>query len=176
MMDMIQSELNSHKDVLEKLISNLQNYIYTASIILNETINNNNKILIFGNDISMINAKSLTFKINNKNENFVAVVLSYDKLSVENLDVVFEKQVELLANKDDLLIGISTSGNSKNILRALSFGKSIGCKTIGLSGYDGGAMNNFCDLNIVVPSDDKSRIEEAHMFIGNIISKTLTSL
>ena len=89
---------------------------------------------------------------------------------------VFERQVEGLANKDDVLIGISTSGNSTNVITALELGKKLGCKTIGLSGRDGGKMNNCCDVNIVVPSQVTARIQEIHILIGHIICGAVDDL
>jgi D-sedoheptulose 7-phosphate isomerase len=88
-------------------------------------------------------------------------------------DKVFERQVEALANKGDLLIGISTSGNSANVLNALQKAKSMGCRTIGLSGRGGGEMNTLCDINIVVPSDDTPRIQEMHILIGHIMCQSV---
>ncbi|MBR2506570.1 MAG: SIS domain-containing protein, partial [Bacilli bacterium] len=69
----------------------------------------------------------------------------------------------------DLLIGISTSGNSKNVLKAFEIAKQKGIKTIGLSGRDGGAMNELCDINVVVPSNDTARIQEMHILIIHTI-------
>jgi len=175
MMDKIQSELNSNLKTLEKMIENLQSHIYTGCIIVNETIKNGNKILVFGNGKNAITAQHIVFNINTKNGNNLGFSLSHDACTITDIannygfDKVFEKQVELLAKEGDLLIGVSTSGNSKNILRALSLGRNLGCKTIGLSGCDGGAMNEFCDINLVVPSDDANRVQELHMLIGNIV-------
>lgn len=81
--------------------------------------------------------------------------------------------MEALANEGDLLMGISTSGNSKNVLRALSLGRNMGCKTIGFSGRGGGAMEDFCDVSLVVPSDDTPRIQEMHIMIGHIICQAI---
>ena len=79
-----------------------------------------------------------------------------------------------MANKGDLLIGISTSGNSSNIIAALTLAKELGYSTIGFSGRDGGgAMNEVCDVNLVVPSDDTSRIQEMHILFGHIICQII---
>ncbi|HIO90716.1 MAG TPA: SIS domain-containing protein, partial [Campylobacterales bacterium] len=84
-------------------------------------------------------------------------------------DEVFRRQVEALASEGDVVLGISTSGNSENVIRALKEAKAMGCKTIGFSGRDGGGMNDVCDINIVVPSDNTPRIQEMHILIGHII-------
>ena len=82
---------------------------------------------------------------------------------------VFERQIQALANEKDVVIGISTGGTSKNVINALRFANTFGCKVIGFSGKDGGDMNAICDVNIVVPSEDTPRIQEMHIFIGHTI-------
>jgi D-sedoheptulose 7-phosphate isomerase len=88
-------------------------------------------------------------------------------------EYVFSRQVEALAQPGDLFIGISTSGNSQGILNALESARKIGCKTLGLSGRNGGKMNGLCDLNIIVPSDVTARIQEMHILIGHILCKAV---
>ena len=82
---------------------------------------------------------------------------------------IFERQVEAIANKGDVLIGISTGGTSLNVINALKIAKNLECKTIGLSGKGGGNFNDICDINIIVPSDDTARIQEMHILIGHTI-------
>ncbi len=82
---------------------------------------------------------------------------------------VFVRQVEALANKGDVVIGISTGGTSANIISALKLANDLGCKTIGLSGKDGGEFNSLCNVNIIVPSEDTPRIQEMHIVIGHTI-------
>ena len=72
-----------------------------------------------------------------------------------------------MANEGDLIIGISTSGNSKNVINALKLGRELGCKTLGLSGRDGGAMN------LVVPSHNTPRIQEMHILFGHTICQII---
>ncbi|PLW79477.1 phosphoheptose isomerase [Candidatus Woesearchaeota archaeon] len=84
-------------------------------------------------------------------------------------DYVFSRQIEGLANENDVVFGISTSGNSANILEALKKSKEKGCYFIGLTGEKGGAMKEGVDLLLNVPSDHTPRIQEAHIMIGHII-------
>jgi len=84
-------------------------------------------------------------------------------------EFVFSRQVEALAKEGDVLIGISTSGNSKNVINAINSAKKMGCKIITLSGKSGGAMKDMGDVNIVVPSNDTPRIQEMHIMIGHMI-------
>ena len=82
---------------------------------------------------------------------------------------MFERQVEAIANKGDVAIGISTGGRSVNVATALKLAKDLDCKTIGFSGRGGGEMNELCDINIVVPAKDTARIQETHIVIGHTI-------
>jgi D-sedoheptulose 7-phosphate isomerase len=84
-------------------------------------------------------------------------------------DEIFTRQVEALANPGDILIGISTSGNSLNVKRALEAGKHIGVKTIGLLGRNGGEIGPIVDSNLTVPSFETPRIQEAHLIIIHIL-------
>lgn len=86
-----------------------------------------------------------------------------------SLKKIFEKQVEALANEGDILVGISTSGNSINVVNALKFGKKIGTINIGLTGNSGGLMKRYVDHLITVPSKDTPFIQECHIMIGHIV-------
>ena len=183
MMNMIQDELNAHKQTIEKTIEELQSYIYTACIITTETINNGGKILLFGNGGSAADAQHIAAELSGRYKSerrgLAGIALTTDTsvlTAVGNdygFERIFDRQVEALANSGDVLIGISTSGHSKNVLRALSLGKNLGCITIGLSGNDGGVMDEFCDVNIIVPSSDTPRIQEMHILIGHIIAQAI---
>ncbi|HFP7794516.1 TPA: D-sedoheptulose 7-phosphate isomerase, partial [Campylobacter jejuni] len=80
-------------------------------------------------------------------------------------EFVFSRQVEALGNENDILIGISTSGKSPNVLEAFKKAKELNMLCLGLSGKGGGMMNKLCDYNLVVPSDDTARIQEMHILI-----------
>jgi D-sedoheptulose 7-phosphate isomerase len=84
-------------------------------------------------------------------------------------DEVYARLVKAMGRKGDILIGLSTSGNSGNILRALVQAKENNMITIGLTGEEGGKMNELCDLIVKVPSKDTPRIQESHILIGHII-------
>ena len=81
---------------------------------------------------------------------------------------VFSRQIEALGQPGDVFLGISTSGNSKNICAALDVAKSIGVHTIGFSGNGGGAMRSLCDYNIVIPSKTTMNIQESHLALEHI--------
>ena len=86
---------------------------------------------------------------------------------------VFSRQIEGLGRKGDLIIGLSTSGNSKNIIRAFEAAKKKGMKTVGLIGRGGGAMKELSDLSIIVPGESSDRIQELHIKIIHIVIETV---
>jgi D-sedoheptulose 7-phosphate isomerase len=183
MMNMIESELNSHKETIQRVIDELQNYIYTACVIVSEAIVDGKKLIIFGNGGSAADAQhiaaELTGRYKSERRGLPAIALTTDTSALTAIandygyKNVFSRQVEALAKKGDVVLGISTSGNSKNVIKALKKAKKLGCKTIGLSGKDGGKMSDICDINIVVPSNDTPRIQEMHILIGHIICQSV---
>jgi D-sedoheptulose 7-phosphate isomerase len=183
MMDMIHREMLSHQEVFLKTIEGLQSHIYTACIIATEALKNGNKILLCGNGGSAADAQHIAaelsgrYKIERRGLPGIALTTDTSVLTAVGndygFDRVFDRQVEALANTGDVLIGISTSGHSKNVVRALSLARQMGCKTIGLSGRDGGVMNELCDINIVIPSLDTPRIQEMHIMIGHIMCQAI---
>ena len=90
-------------------------------------------------------------------------------------DLTYARMVEAAGKEEDVLIGISTSGNSINVIKALEKAKEIGMKTIGFTGRDGGRIYDICDFCIRIPSDDTPRIQEAHILIGHIICQLIES-
>jgi D-sedoheptulose 7-phosphate isomerase len=81
---------------------------------------------------------------------------------------VFERQIEALGQAGDVFLGISTSGNSRNILKALDLSRKLGITTIGFSGRDGGKMPTLCDYNVIIPSEITANIQEAHLALEHI--------
>lgn len=86
---------------------------------------------------------------------------------------IFSRQVEALAGPHDVLVGLSTSGRSENVLRAVEMARQKGARTLGLLGRDGGTIAPRCDLAIVVPADDTARIQEMHITLGHILCDLL---
>jgi len=91
-------------------------------------------------------------------------------------DVVYSRLIHGVGHPQDVLIGISTSGNSKNIVLALEEAKKIGMATIGLTGSKGGIMKDICDINLAMPSEDTPRIQECHIMIGHIICQMVEDM
>ncbi len=88
---------------------------------------------------------------------------------------IYARQIKAKGRENDILIGISTSGNSENIIRAMKIAKEIGMKTIGLTGKTGGRMKDVSDHLIDVPSVDTPRIQEAHIMVGHILCELIES-
>ena len=88
-------------------------------------------------------------------------------------DETYARMLAACGRKGDVLVGISTSGNSPNVVKALEKANAIGLTTIGFTGSKGGKMNDICDIMIKVPSDDTPRIQEAHILVGHIICQLI---
>jgi len=154
--------------------------------MITSAIKNGNKVLLAGNGGSAADAQHIAAELSGrfvKNRKALpGIALTTDTSALTAIandygyEHVFSRQVEALAQPGDLFIGISTSGNSQGILNALEAAKKINCKTLGLSGRDGGKMNGLCDLNIVVPADVTARIQEVHILIGHILCKAVDDL
>ena len=183
MKNTILNELNLHKDVVAKVIETLQNEIETACKLTVDTIKAGNKVLLFGNGGSAADAQHIAAEFSGRYKTerraLPAIALTTDTSALTAIsndygyDRVFDRQVEAIASKGDLLIGISTSGNSDNVINAFKLGKQLGCNSIGLTGKDGGKFSGNCDLNIVIPSNDTARIQEMHILIGHIICQVI---
>ncbi|EHP3234396.1 D-sedoheptulose 7-phosphate isomerase [Campylobacter coli] len=158
---------------------NLITLIKNASLEVIKAYKNGNKTLLAGNGGSAADAQHITGEFVSRfyfdRPGIASIALTTDTsiltaigndYGYENL---FARQVQAQGVKGDVFIGISTSGNSKNILKALEFCKQKEIISIGLSGASGGAMNELCDYCIKVPSTCTPRIQEAHILIGHII-------
>lgn len=86
-----------------------------------------------------------------------------------SFDDVFARQVEALVRSDDVVVGISTSGTSANVLHGIDAAKAIGAYTVGMTGGDGGKLAKMCDTALIAPSNRTCRIQEAHLFLGHAI-------
>ena len=179
----IKDEFSSHLETINKVIETMEESLVQASQLAVETLKNGNKILLCGNGGSAADAQhiaaELTGRYKTERRGLPGIALTTDTSALTAIgndygyDRVFDRQVEALANKGDLIIGISTSGNSKNIVSALKLGRELGCKTLGLTGRDGGAMNEVCDINLIVPSNNTPRIQEMHILFGHTICQII---
>ena len=138
-----------------------------------------NKIFFFGNGGSAADAQHLAAEFVNRyvmeRPPLPAIALTTDTsilTSVSNdlaFDEIFAKQLRALGKEGDVAIGISTSGNSPNIIKAFEVAKEIGMKRVALTGNNGGVISKMADFSLVVPSTSTARIQEAHILIGHIL-------
>lgn len=166
---------------LEKLSSKIFKSIETIS----KSLKNNKKIFFCGNGGSSADAQHLAAELlirlrpNVNRKSLPAISLALDTSTMTacgndyKFDYIFSRPLEGLGNKGDILVAISTSGNSKNIINALKTAKAKGLKTIGFLGNKGGKAKKYCDIDLVVPSSVTARIQECHIFLGHyILEKT----
>ncbi len=183
MKNVIESEFKAHLETIQKVMETMATPLEDASKLIVETLKNGNKVLFFGNGGSAADAQhiaaELTGRYKTERRGLPGIALTTDTSALTAIgndygfDRVFDRQVEALAQKGDLLFGISTSGNSKNVINAFKVGQEIGCKIVGMSGRNGGDMNNYCDVNLVVPSNDTPRIQEMHILFGHTICQII---
>ena len=164
------------------LILNSKNLSEKIEKAVNEIIkcfSTQNKIVIFGNGGSAADAQHIVAefigRFQKERKSLPAIALTTDSSIITSLandysyDIVFSRQCESLVSKGDVVIGISTSGNSKNVEKGIKTAKSMGAVTIGLLGGDGGTINSIVDIPIVVESTNTARIQEVHRVIYHII-------
>ena len=179
---MIKSELECHLATIKATFA-LEADIKKACETAVATLKAGGKILLCGNGGSAADAQhiaaELTGRYKTERGALAGIALTTDTSALTAIgndygyEFVFSRQLEALGREGDLLIAISTSGNSGNVVKALELARKIGIKTIGLSGRTGGAMNELCELNLVVPSNDTPRIQEMHIMIGHIICQAI---
>ena len=181
--NVIHSEFESHLETIQKVMETMNEPLQKASLLAIEALKNGKKVILFGNGGSAADAQhiaaELTGRYKTERRGLPGLALTTDTSALTAIgndygyDRVFDRQVESLAQEGDILIGISTSGNSKNVINAFKIGQEIGCTIIGLSGRDGGKMNEYCDVNLVVPSNNTPRIQEMHILFGHTICQLI---
>lgn len=181
MTSVITDRIRESIDVKEKILSDEEiiTKIQKAGEIVRDAMRNGNKILLCGNGGSASDslhiAGEFVGRFQKERESLPAIALNADVASLTSIandygyEHVFERGIEGYGNPGDVLLGISTSGNSENVILAMKKAREKGVYTIGLSGKNGGKMDALADVSIVVPSDCTARIQESHIMIGHII-------
>ncbi len=183
---MVIEQLHDHQNTLQKVIDTLVPDIETACELITNAIKSGNKVLLAGNGGSAGDAQHIAAELTGRfvkdRKALPGIALSTDTSAITSIandygyDFVFARQVEAFAQPGDLFIAISTSGNSPSIINAIQTAKEKNCKVLGLSGRDGGKMNGICDLNIVIPSETTSKIQEMHILIGHILCTAVDNI
>jgi len=179
----ITTQLRQQRLLLEVLERDMVCSIEEMATLLINTFAHGGKLLIMGNGGSAADAQHFAaeivgrFKMERKALPAISLSANTSILTAVGNDygfeTVFSRQIEALANDGDAVIGISTSGNSPNILRALEVARKRNCKLIALTGKDGGMIKNLCDLSLVIPSSETPRIQECHIIIIHVVCDLL---
>ncbi len=173
----IQASIETKRAILQD--EEMLETIYKVVEVITTAFKNGKKILFCGNGGSAADAQHLAAEFSGR---FYKdrVALPAEALHVNtsyltavandySFDVVYSRMVDGIGNAGDVLVGISTSGNSINIVKALETAKQKGMTAIGFTGQNAGKMKNICDLLINIPSTDTPRIQESHIMVGHII-------
>ena len=178
---LFEKNIELHQAVKDELAPKIAE---AASLIVN-AYTQGRKLLLCGNGGSAADsqhiAAELVGRFKKERRGLPAVALTTDTsimTAVANdywYDVLFARQVEALGDKDDILIALSTSGNSVNIIRAVEAAKFKGLKTIGFLGGDGGQLKSLVDVSLIVPSQESDRVQEIHILMAHIICQLIDS-
>ncbi len=181
------------KELFQKAEDTLRNFISiednlrimeSVGVLLAEAFQRGNKVIVFGNGGSMCDAmhfaEELTGRFRKDRPALPAIALSDPShiTCVANdygFDEVFARGVSAFAKSGDIVIGISTSGNSENVIRAMHTARSLNCSTFALLGKDGGKLKGVCDFELIVPAETTDRIQEVHIKILHILIELLES-
>ena len=180
MRDYVEGIIKDSIKVKEAVLMSLCAEIEEAANHIVSSYKNGGKLILFGNGGSAADAQHIETELVHQFEMrgrrcILAIALSTNSSLLTaigndwSFDQVFERQIEGLASKNDVVMGLSTSGNSPNVVKGIEQAKKNGAFTIALSGKGGGDLRSIADLSIVVPSDNTARIQESHIMIGHII-------
>ncbi len=190
MLSVIKHEFSQHIETAKATMVAIATEIESTVNLCIQSLNSGGKIILLGNGGSAADAQHIAaelvcrYKINRKGLAAIAITTDTSILTAISNDYgyeyVFNRQLEAIANKQDVVIGISTSGNSVNVINALILANEIGCTTIGFSGINNKKMSPLCNVSIAVPDNDTPRIQEMHIVIGHtichLIEQTVASL
>jgi D-sedoheptulose 7-phosphate isomerase len=176
-------EIAEHRQVFEATSAAVSAAFRTALELLDRSVRAGGKLLLFGNGGSAADAQHLAaecvIRYKSNRAPIAAIALTTDTSAITacgndfSFEALFARQVEALARPGDVVIGLSTSGNSPNVLAGLAEARRQGAGTIGFTGNTGGRMSEVCDVVINVPSEVTARIQEMHILIGHLLCKAL---
>jgi len=179
--EIIQNHLQESARTKERMIESCTKEVIRAVATICSCFNQGGKLLIFGNGGSAADAQHIAAEFvvrlthNLKRPGLPALALTTDTslLTAAGNDIgfeqVFARQVEALGRENDVLLAISTSGNSANILRAVHMARNKKMRIIGLTGGTGGSLKSLCDLTILIPSSNVQHIQEGHIATGHLL-------
>jgi D-sedoheptulose 7-phosphate isomerase len=178
-----QSETQEHLALATKTFASLEAPFQDLVRRAAECVRSGGKLIFFGNGGSAADAQhiatELTIRYISDRKPIAALSLTTDTSALTaagndyGFDHIFSRQLEALGKPQDFAIGLSTSGNSPNVLKALETARALGMTTAGLSGRDGGKMPALCDVMLIVPSPSTARIQEMHITLGHLLCGAL---
>ena len=181
--DIIEESFADHSKVIELVRGNLLGNIESIAYLLGQTLISGGTIFWCGNGGSAADSQHMAaelvgrFKKNRRALRSLALTTDTSILTCVANDYdyesIFSRQVEAMGRQGDVLIGISTSGNSVNVIRAFEVAKSAGIKTVALLGKDGGKCKVIADNALIIPSQNTARIQEAHILIGHVLCELI---
>ena len=170
--------LAQHRELFARLDA-LAPDVTRAAQRIADALSSGGKVMFCGNGGSAADSQHLAAEFTGRfvddRRPLAALALSTDSSALTCIandyafDQVFERQLRALGRAGDVLVAISTSGRSPNVLRAATAARELGLSVVGLLGRDGGTLKPLCDVPLVVPSDTTARIQEAHIFIGHTL-------
>ncbi len=176
--ELLNESLQQHLETIRSLLDSQLEQIEESGRLICETLAAGRKILLCGNGGSAADAQHIAAELVGRYErhrkSFPAISLTTDTSALTALsndygyDEVFSRQIQGLAAEGDLLIAISTSGKSPNIVKAVQQAKVQGCRTLALAGCSGEPLASQCDFALIVASDRTARVQEAHITIGHL--------
>ena len=180
----IEERLTESIRTKERVRAQLIPVMERATRLMIEALERGNKIFFFGNGGSAADSQHLAAELVGKmfiegRRALPAIALTTDSSNLTALgndfgfETVFSRQIEALGKKGDVAIGITTSGQSPNVLAAVKTARGMGLQTIGFIGKDGGKLKGLVDIAIIVPSDSTQRIQESHITIGQILCELI---
>ncbi len=182
MINSFENVFDRHQQAFAQVKSLAPQVIKLAEAVL-DCLRGGGKVLWMGNGGSAADAQHLSAElmVRYKAERgpLASIALTTDTSLITahsndySFDTLFSRQVEGLARPGDLVIGISTSGNSGNIIKAVEQAQAMGVKSATLLGRDGGKLGQLADVCVIVPCDETARIQEAHIFIGHWLCEVL---
>ena len=175
----IEESIKAKEELLDSQLGNIE----LAARTLIKSLKGGKKVLVFGNGGSAADsqhiAAELVGRFKKERRPLRAVALTTNTSTMTALandygyETTFARQVEALGDRGDVAMAISTSGKSANVVAAVKRAKSLGLRTIGLLGGDGGILKTACDISIIVSGRDTARIQEAHITIGHILCELI---
>ncbi|MGZ8200597.1 MAG: D-sedoheptulose-7-phosphate isomerase [Methylosarcina sp.] len=179
----IETSFAQHEALLSRCLRELSPLIIDAGRAIHSTLRQGGKVMFCGNGGSAADSQHIAaefvghFKKDRPPLHAIALTTDTSILTAVGNDYsfndIFSRQVRGLAKPGDILVGITTSGNSQNVIEAALAAKECGCATIALVGRDGGKLAPLCDFSFIVPSDETPRIQEMHILIGHILCDLL---